>query len=397
MKETTVNSLVVARTLLERAEHLCLSQDRHLASAGLVILQDALETVMYALLIELGVDEEKNLERKSFDDLIAELRAANVTVPKSGTLKALNKQRVLTKHYAQVAEPATVRSYFDAALIAIETTCRSVIGKSLRELFIADILQGGESKTYLKEAESAIVERRFLDALSETRKALYVEFEEEYNIYGWRDYKTGTQEGMLGTYARGGFYSPSWTKNEDWIKRHIKIPTDFIQVDAQHWRLKAMELGIHTVEFENLQRLTPKVFRKTSKDKWVMTYDASFPACSATEENARYCLDRAVSMILKKQEHSGARRELSKSAPFDPPEIYIGRIVYESPSVESAEVHTVSDKFKYVIKRVVGGFDPDHQFYEVDAIPADQEDIGWFSLMAGWKHGFLQILDDDGI
>src|SRR3989442_13071781 len=99
MKETTVNSLVVARTLFEQASSLCTSDDRHLASAGLVVLQDALELAFYALLIERGVDETKNLESKSFDELVGELKKEGVSVPKSGTLKALNKQRVLTKHY----------------------------------------------------------------------------------------------------------------------------------------------------------------------------------------------------------------------------------------------------------------------------------------------------------
>jgi hypothetical protein len=99
MLDTTIHSLVIARALLEQAEPLCMSDDRYLASAGLVV-QDALETVFYALLIEKGVDEEKNLGKKSFDELIGELKTADVPIPKSGTLKALNKQRILTKHYA---------------------------------------------------------------------------------------------------------------------------------------------------------------------------------------------------------------------------------------------------------------------------------------------------------
>ena len=102
----------------------------------------------------MGVDEAKNLERKSFDDLIGELKAAGVPVPKSGTLKALNKQRVLTKHYAQVAEPTTVRHYFAAARNAIEATTQKVLGRSIQDLFIADLLAKGEAKDYLKAANS---------------------------------------------------------------------------------------------------------------------------------------------------------------------------------------------------------------------------------------------------
>ena len=93
MLESTVHALVVARTLLEQADPLCSSEDRYIASTGLVVLQDALEAVLYALLLERGVDNEKNLERKSFDELIGELKATGVVVPRSGSLKALNKQR----------------------------------------------------------------------------------------------------------------------------------------------------------------------------------------------------------------------------------------------------------------------------------------------------------------
>ncbi|RYZ96770.1 MAG: hypothetical protein EOO68_16335, partial [Moraxellaceae bacterium] len=88
--------------------------DRHSCSAALILLQDALEIVMLALLVELGVDEQKTLETKSFDDLIGELRKVKVRVPKSGTLKALNKERVIVKHYGQLAEPLTVQNYAEA-------------------------------------------------------------------------------------------------------------------------------------------------------------------------------------------------------------------------------------------------------------------------------------------
>jgi len=72
------------------------------------VLQDALELILLAVLIEKGVDEKKGLENFSFDQLIGELKKEGVRVPKSGTLKALNKQRVIIKHYGQVSEPQTV-------------------------------------------------------------------------------------------------------------------------------------------------------------------------------------------------------------------------------------------------------------------------------------------------
>jgi hypothetical protein len=396
MKEPTVHSLVIARALLERAEPLCHSDDRYLASAGLVVLQDALEGVFYALLIELDVDETKNLERKSFDELIGELKEARVVVPKSGTLKALNKQRVQTKHYAQVAEPITVRNYFAAAVSAIDFAVRKVTGSSIRDLFIADLLKDGEAKSHLKEAERAITQGRFLEALLETRKAIFVEFEEDYSIYGWRDYDGKTRQNALADAMRGGWNAPAWKRNKAWIDVHVKVPTDYVQIDLDNWRIQAMEYGIHTVELQNLRRLTPDVFRTGRKAMWSYTYDARFPANNANEPNARYCLDRAVSIILKKQEHAGARREPTKDLPFDPPPIYVGRVVYERPATDSAQVHIVAEGYTYRVHREVGGFNPAERFYEITA----ESDQGATNTLLGsaaeYYRGYLQILPEDG-
>lgn len=394
MKEATVHSLIIARTLLERAEPLCSSDDRYLASAGLVVLQDALETVFYALLIEKGVDDEKNLERKGFDELVGELKAAGVTLPKSGTLKALNKQRVLTKHYAQIAEPITVRTYLDAAKDAIDAAMNSVAGHSLRDLLIADLLKNGEAKEFLKVAEESIRSGRFLEALIETRKAIFVEFEEQYNIYGWRDYE-GAQEGPLSSAIRGGWRAPYWTRRKDWIEKNIRVPTDFIQIDRQDWRMQAMELGIHTGELQNLQRLTPGVFRTDRRAQWSVTYDAAFPANNATQANARYCLDRAISIVLKKQEHAGVRREPAKDLPFDPPPIYIGRVVYERPDTSSKQLHVVAEGFSYTIHRVVGGFNPALTFYEISAESAERSKESLLDLPAHYLRGFLEVVRDE--
>jgi hypothetical protein len=88
------------------------------------------------------------------------------------------KQRVLTKHYARVAEPVTVRTYLDAARSAVDVTMQSLLGRSLHQLFISDLLKPGEPRNFLKSAEVAISEHRYLDSLIDTRKAIFVEFEE---------------------------------------------------------------------------------------------------------------------------------------------------------------------------------------------------------------------------
>ncbi|MBQ0946530.1 hypothetical protein KAK07_24575 [Ideonella sp. 4Y16] len=365
MKTQTVHSLLIARSLLERARPLCMSEDRYLASAGLVVLQDSLEMAFYALLIELGVDDGKSLESKSFDELLAELKKADVPVPKSGTIKALNKQRVLTKHYAQVAEPVTVRNYLDTAEVALDAAVNRVIGRSVQELFLCDLLQDGESKALLKAAEEAIGQRQFLEALVEIRKVVFIEFELPYSIHGWKDVskdEPSTPFGLL-ELSRGGWKAPRLKRNKEWIEANVADPTEYVQIDADEWRVQALEYGIHTAELANLRRLTPAVFRADNKSPWSTKYDASFPANEATEANAKYCLDRAISILLKKQEHARTARRPERGAAFDPPPVYIGDEVYKRATQSSEVVHTVAEGFTYEIQEYVDGFDASEKFF----------------------------------
>lgn len=110
MKETTLQTLITARALLEQAERHCGLGDRYLATAGLIVLQDAVELVFLAVLIEKDVDEVRQIEKMTFDEMIAAIGQLGVKVPKPGTLRAMNKLRVTAKHYGQVMEPLTVQS-----------------------------------------------------------------------------------------------------------------------------------------------------------------------------------------------------------------------------------------------------------------------------------------------
>ena len=267
-----------------------------------------------------------------------------------------------------------------------------VTGRSIRELYLADFLADGEAKTFLKKAETLIKDAKYLEALIEIRKAIFVEFELAYAIYGWRDHD-GKPEGLLASYMRGGWSAPPWTRNKKWIDENVRVPTDYVQIDSEKWRIQAMELGIHTEELQNLQRLTPDVFRSESIADWCVKYDSDFPANDATEANAKYCLDRAIAIILKKQEHSRAARPRSTGAAFDPPPIYLGRAVHKKASTDSDIVHMVSNGFTYTVRGVVTGFNTGQKFYEITGESDAKNEKGGANE---WVRGFLQIQPEDG-
>lgn len=100
-------------------------------------------------------------------------------------------------------------------------------------------------------------------------------------------------------------------------------------------------------------------------------------------------------IVLKKQEHVGARREPARDVPFDPPPIYLDRIVFEKPSTQSKHVHVVSKGFTYTIHRIVGGFDPTETFYEISAESDEQSNKTLLGGPAHYFKGYLQQLPED--
>jgi hypothetical protein len=102
-----------------------------------------------AALDELDVDEQRNLESKSFNELLGELKKQGIPIIKSGTIKALNKQRVIFKHYGQLAEPASVINYFNVAVKLVDARLEKVVGRKFQEIFLTDLLKEGMARRLL--------------------------------------------------------------------------------------------------------------------------------------------------------------------------------------------------------------------------------------------------------
>jgi hypothetical protein len=364
LKSSTLHSLVTARALYDEALRLIAAGDRHMSTAGLIVLQDAIEIIFLAMLIELDQDEQKALESKSFDELIGELAKAGHKVRKSGTLKAMNKQRVICKHYGQLAEPITVQTYADAASIAVDELVRSVLGRGYQEVFLVDLLRDGEAKELLVDASRMLEGERWFDALVAVRKALFTEIEIDYSIHKWADADDDTDLAIW-MFTRSGHKAHYWKKKRAWIVENVHTPFDYIQVDQEKLRLDAIEWGVNTAELRNLFRLTPQVFRAGGDAPWQISYELAFPPNEATPSNARYCLDRAISVLLRKQQHHTAGRWPRSDISFDPPPVYLNAAVHSKARQDSEVVHHISEEFLYTVMAHVSGFDPAENYYRI--------------------------------
>lgn len=302
MKDEVLHGLLAARTLFDTARMRCFVRDRHVASAGLVILQDALELVLYSCLVEIGADEEKALDQLSFDQLIGELRQRDKAIVKSGTLKAMNKQRVLIKHHAQLAEPIAVQQYYKACALAADDLLQRVIGKTLQQVVIADAVTVPEVKDHITEAIAAIEQRRYFDSLVASRKALFSAVEREYDIRRWADYDPVAFSPPVFGLSK----APYFTRNRHWIQQNVFEATDWLQLDHDRIRAEMLEIGIDPEEFFNVWRLTPAVYLDADRG-WAIRIEPGHQE-AATEDNARYCLDVVVSIIRNQQTRSSVTR-----------------------------------------------------------------------------------------
>lgn len=357
MKPEVLSSLLVAKVLFERATELCSINDKHPASAGLVLLQDGLELIFVAGLVERNVDQEKSIENFTFDQPIGELRRLGIAVPKSGTVKALNKQRVLVKHYGQVSEQTAVATYFSAAREAADRVMEQVFGKDFSSLFLHELIQDQEIKKFLQDATEALEAGKYFKALVSCRKAIYVAIESDYCIYEWRDTDSSEQLGFA-AFGRRGHKAPWYSKNKKWIEEHVRTPFDYVQLDHDKIRQDLLEWGAGTQDFWNLWRLTPEVVRLEKDREWLLKGELKYIYQASTEENARYCLDRAIALLVKKESHQALRKWIE----FDPRQVFQVRLksptkLYPKADPLSAPATDLESGGVYQAHEVVPGLD----------------------------------------
>jgi hypothetical protein len=376
VKEATLQTLITARALFEQVERHCAVGDRYLATAGLIVLQDAVELVFLAVLIEKGVDEQRAIEKLDFDGMISAIAQLGINVPKSGTLKAMNKLRVTAKHYGQVMEPLTVQGHLNTSKIVIDAVLISAVGKPLREVFLTEILGDTPSRTFLDQAVSALADRDYLGSLIATRKAFFLEFEKSYCIYAYREISKNDpyRGGLLGLFG-GGWNAHYWTQNAEWIRDNVKTPFDYVQINHETWRIDAMEWGINTQTLNNIQRLTPGAVRLETKGEWFIRLPAAYEANSANQENASMCLDLTIEAIRRKHEHIRAARMVSEDKPYDTPAAYVGQPLFERPARDSKVIRVLTERDKYSVSEMLSGFDPKVSFYEITCTPDSDEPV----------------------
>lgn len=371
MKSEVLQMLMTAKVLLNTAQDLCFVDDKSTASSGLIVLQDSLELTFLACLIEIGVDEAKNLGKISFDSLMSELKKASITIPKSGTLAAINKQRVIVKHYGQIAELSTVANYYNAGQYAINEVLKQIIGKTLQDVMLYELIRKPETRQFLEEAVQNLEDQKYDKVLENVRKAIYIEIEYEYCIYGWKD--SSPTETFFEGIMRGGDKAPFYSKSSKWISENVDEPFKYVQLDHNCIRQDLMEWGANTQDFFNIWRLTPSVV-SFGDSGWLVEQVVNEHV--VTEETARYCLDRAVTLLSKKQAHLDLGRYVP-NAGRSPSAITTTDTVnvYNKALTDSEVLETLSENIVFQVNSIVPGLDGLGKFAQIFTIHNKESEI----------------------
>ncbi|MCE5989731.1 hypothetical protein LVV83_22155 [Pseudomonas sp. LM20] len=367
MKATALDTLLVAKSLLGEAKNLVEFSDRHSCTAGIIVLQDFVELVVLAVLDELDVDSTKSLESKSFDELLGELKKQGVPVAKSGSIKALNKQRVICKHYGQLCESASVVNYFGVAAEFADALLRHVYGKSLKEILATDILSDGVVKNLINDAISSAAAGQYFEALCGLRKAFFKGYEYEYCVYDMRGYEHFPTLGQMLFELRGRKAS-GWAKSKAWAEQNVKVPMDYVQINYEQVKVDCFEWGCSVVDLENFRRLTPGMV-ELENEQWHCDYDANYAANELSLENFNYCLDVLLNILLTKQRYDARRKWPRRIKAVETPPIYLGRPVYKMPIQTSEVVASVPADYYYTIERHVSGFNSGEKYFYVHLWP----------------------------
>lgn len=373
MKTSTLDTLIVAKSIHQEVKRLIHSGDKHTSTAAIILLQDFVELVVLACLDELDVDEQRSLESKSFDELLGELKKQKVPIYKSGTIKALNKQRVICKHYGQLSEPSSVANYFNVAGLFVDKLLTRVVGSKLSDIFLTDLIKSDSVKRAVLHAITLSENKKYFEALVKLRKVFFREYEKEYCIYPYANVEKDSF-GLLGLLGigRGGQKAHYWMRNKDWISKNVNTPLDFVQIHIEQMKSDCMEIGFSTVDMENFRRLTPDVV-ETEHDVWHLEVTPSQKANLANLENFNYCLELLLDFLLKSQKFNDGRRFPANDKEEEIPTIYIGHEVYNRPSKESEMVGLVKAHHRYSVHKIVDGFISGERYLQVSLYPEDNK------------------------
>jgi hypothetical protein len=342
------------------------------------LLQDAVEVFFLAAFDHLDIAITVRTDFPQYFDKLSDKLGSDL--PYRRRLLEINRVRVHSKHEGIPPNPKEVSGYVTDARKFLEEICLTVFGCDFWTVSLVELLDKGEQKDLLTEADNLFRKRDYLDCIIECRKAFYVAFESDYDIK--KDLSGGGFALMFGSNA------PYFARNKEYADKHVKTPFDYIVLDHAAIDAELMKEGVDNTAFWNVRRLTPEVYRHQQKDPWLVKHDLDKRQQEGIAERAAYVLSAVTSMLLARQ----ANRRMMRSHPYGRYDVRLkkrGVVVYDKADKNGPVAGTIPDDIETVmIDYATDGLSDEEVYWNVSCFREKSDAAPFFMI-----HGF--VLQED--
>lgn len=319
---------------------------------GVILLQDSVEIFLLAVCEQLTISLDG---RDAFPVLLSKIeKKVNEKIPLKRQMLNLNTQRVNIKHlgfsppnYDDCKEFVNeVKSFF------LELSSR-YLKTEYESISFLELLKNDKVKVLLKQAENFYKNKKFKECQINCRKALYLEFEKDYDIRGFeRESELNVSNDLQNSLPRllaTLTKAPSYARNMQYIEKNVKEPINYIVIDRISFEIDLKNYGINSLDFRNIRNITPNIYYFEDEDEWVIKDE--YKDENYNEENAEYCLRKTIEILLLKQRYFEKRMYSPLSKKLKP--IIIKNIkanIYKKASTYSGVVYKLKEDCKYKIE-----------------------------------------------
>lgn len=372
MVRSVLNKILLARRLFDMARENAASKVSLSQSISINLLQDSLEAFLLAVAEQVNAVVTAKTSFDQYLDLI-DAKIAPKQLPFRARLIALNKLRVNSKHYGLAPSDAEVMELLVTAREFLEEVTESVFSAPLASISLIDLVNDGEAKDLLRNAEKMLLEANYVQCLFECRKALFVRIESDYDVAPFLD------EGNQGILFLLGKKSPRYARTKEYIDEQVKEPTDYIVLDHGEVDIDLMKRGIDPLLFWNVWRLTPSVYRAEKGKAWVQKREFSKLEAEGIKERAEYVLDTCISLLVTADTKAAATKWTNhRKYRVDLKREQVP--VFEKASLESSIATTTPIGVKQVhVDYATEGLDGDSIFWHVSHWEDDLRIYGYIS------------------
>jgi len=367
LTESVVRKIVFARYLYSLATDCFRSDNAISIGTGIILLQDAVEIYLVAIAEKLDIAFHGIPKFEDYLNKIKEKR--NQPLPLQEKLKQLNKHRVNAKHYGITPSIDEAKHYVHTVMDFFEDTSIEIFNKEFKAITLTDLIDEGEAKSHLRNAENNLMSNNYAECLIDCRKAIYEEIEKRYSIEIFKDLDSAN--GLLGS----GSDAPYEAKSKRFIERYVKDPTDYIVYDFIKLSIDLLEAGVRSEDFWNIRRLTPDIFFDSSTREWVVKHEIDKIDTPDVKQNAEHVFERTVELILTL--HKNRRRVKTVQFAYGMIKLRNKEVyVYEKADLSSKVMFKLpSNTGKLVSRFSVRGLKNKDLFYHVSTL--DVPDIGF--------------------